>query len=162
SLVFRRTLYVCQNLNAGDVLNRENLRAIRPGYGLPPKFFDQLIGKRVKREVKRGTPMTWDLLCVGNRRREQNCETANDRNRRQRYCQCQFRSISMPPDRFFDYRRQRRRIRARGHGGHLAGCRCIRERNGEFAPQRIGGPFTGGSSSRHPNSWHLPRDATPG
>jgi N-acetylneuraminate synthase len=62
SLVFRRTLYVCQNLNAGDVLNRENLRAIRPGYGLPPKFFDQLIGKRVKREVKRGTPMTWDLL----------------------------------------------------------------------------------------------------
>jgi sialic acid synthase SpsE len=39
-----------------------NLRAIRPGYGLPPKFIDQLMGKRVTKAVKRGTPMTWDLI----------------------------------------------------------------------------------------------------
>jgi pseudaminic acid synthase len=62
SLVFRRSLYVCADLAAGDILTRQNLRAIRPGYGLPPKFIDELLGKRVSRAVKRGTPMSWDLL----------------------------------------------------------------------------------------------------
>jgi N-acetylneuraminate synthase len=62
SLVFRRSLYVCDDLAAGDVLTRQNLRAIRPGYGLPPKFLEELIGKRVARSVKRGTPMRWELL----------------------------------------------------------------------------------------------------
>ncbi|KTD24313.1 putative N-acetylneuramic acid synthetase (NeuB) [Legionella lansingensis] len=62
SLVFRRTLYICEDLEAGDVLTSQNLRAIRPGYGLPPKFIDQLIGKRVARPVKRGTCMDWDLI----------------------------------------------------------------------------------------------------
>lgn len=62
SLVFRRSLYVCADLAPGDRLTPQNLRAIRPGYGLPPKFLDQLLGKRVARAVKRGTPMTWDLL----------------------------------------------------------------------------------------------------
>ena len=62
SLVFRRTLYVCEDLNAGDVLTHKNLRAIRPGLGLPPKYIDRLIGKRVVRAVKRGTPADWDLI----------------------------------------------------------------------------------------------------
>jgi N-acetylneuraminate synthase len=62
SLVFRRSLYVCKDLAAGDVLTRESLRAIRPGLGLPPKFIDVLLGKRVSRDVARGTPMSWDLL----------------------------------------------------------------------------------------------------
>jgi N-acetylneuraminate synthase len=62
SLVFRRSLYVCEDLAAGDVLTRENLRAIRPGLGLPPKFIEILLGKRVARDVSRGTPMSWDLL----------------------------------------------------------------------------------------------------
>jgi pseudaminic acid synthase len=62
SLVFRRSLYVCADLAAGDVLTPQNLRAIRPGYGLPPKYLDRLLGKRVSRAVKRGTPMTWELL----------------------------------------------------------------------------------------------------
>jgi len=47
---------------AGDLLTPQNLRAIRPGYGLAPKYLDQLLGKRVSRAVKRGTPMTWELL----------------------------------------------------------------------------------------------------
>ena len=63
SLVFRRSLYVCEDLKAGEVLTARNLRAIRPGRGLPPKFIDQLLGKRVTRAVKRGTPMSWDLIC---------------------------------------------------------------------------------------------------
>ena len=62
SLVFRRTLYICEDLQAGDVLTPNNLRAIRPGYGLPPKFINQLMGKRVARAVKRGTRMHWDLI----------------------------------------------------------------------------------------------------
>jgi N-acetylneuraminate synthase len=62
SLVFRRSLYVCTDLAAGDVLTRENLRAIRPGHGLPPKFLEILLGKRVRLAIKRGTPMHWDLL----------------------------------------------------------------------------------------------------
>lgn len=62
SLVFRRSLYITQDLNAGDVLTTDNLRAIRPGYGLPPMYYDLLIGKRVSRDVARGTPMSWKLI----------------------------------------------------------------------------------------------------
>jgi N-acetylneuraminate synthase len=62
SLVFRRSLYVCKDLQPGDELTAENLRAIRPGHGLPPKFIDQLLGKRVTRAVRRGTPMSWNLI----------------------------------------------------------------------------------------------------
>jgi pseudaminic acid synthase len=62
SRVFRRSLYVCENLEPGDVLTEENLRAIRPGYGLPPKYLDHLLGKRVKQAVKRGTRLSWDLI----------------------------------------------------------------------------------------------------
>lgn len=62
SLVFRRSLYVTSDMPAGARLTPENLRAIRPGRGLPPKYYDLLLGKRVRRDVRRGTPMTWDLL----------------------------------------------------------------------------------------------------
>lgn len=62
SLVFRRSLYIVQDLRAGDVLTPENLRAIRPGLGLPPKHIDALLGRRVARDVARGTPASWDLL----------------------------------------------------------------------------------------------------
>ncbi len=62
SLMFRRSLYVVQDLTAGQTLSRDNLRAIRPGFGLPPGFLDQLIGRPVRRDVKRGEPMAWDLL----------------------------------------------------------------------------------------------------
>jgi pseudaminic acid synthase len=62
SLVFRRSLYVTENIRAGQKLTENNLRAIRPGYGLPPKYRDQLIGKTVVRDVERGTPASWDLI----------------------------------------------------------------------------------------------------
>lgn len=62
SLVFRRTLYVCDDLVEGDYFTKENLRAIRPGYGLSPKYLEQLIGKKVIKAVKRGTPMAWNLI----------------------------------------------------------------------------------------------------
>jgi pseudaminic acid synthase len=66
SLQFRRSLYIVQDVKAGDKLNMENLRAIRPGLGLSPKYLDVLIGKRVARDVERGTPMGWHLLAGDN------------------------------------------------------------------------------------------------
>ena len=62
SIQFRRSLYVVQDLKAGDVLTLENVRAIRPGLGLPPKYFEQVLGKAVKQDVKRGTALAWGLL----------------------------------------------------------------------------------------------------
>lgn len=62
SLVFRRSLYIAEDLKAGEVLTRKNLRAIRPGYGLPPKYLEQLLGRKVNRTVKKGTPMRWELV----------------------------------------------------------------------------------------------------
>jgi pseudaminic acid synthase len=62
SMVFRRSLYVTKNLKAGDVLTSENLRAIRPGLGLPPKYRDWLIGKKVSSDIARGTPMAWEFI----------------------------------------------------------------------------------------------------
>jgi pseudaminic acid synthase len=62
SLVFRRSLYIARDAKAGELLTEENLRAIRPGYGLPPKYLSVLLGKRLIRDVKRGTPMSWDLI----------------------------------------------------------------------------------------------------
>lgn len=62
SLQFRRSLYVTQDMKAGDSFTPDNLRAIRPGHGLSPKYYDTLLGKRVSRDVKKGTPAGWDLL----------------------------------------------------------------------------------------------------
>lgn len=62
SLRFRRSLYIVRDMKAGEVLNHENLRAIRPGMGLAPKHLDALLGKVVARDVRRGTPACWDLL----------------------------------------------------------------------------------------------------
>lgn len=62
SVQFRRSLYIVADMAAGDVLTAENLRSIRPGFGLPPKYIDVLLGKRVNRAIARGTPMTWDLI----------------------------------------------------------------------------------------------------
>lgn len=62
SLVFRRSLYITRDLRAGEVLGPDNMRAIRPGHGLPPKYYDMLLGKRVNRDVKRGTPLSLDLI----------------------------------------------------------------------------------------------------
>ena len=62
SLIFRRSLYVVEDLIAGDVLTKNNVRAIRPGLGLPSKYFDIILGKRVKKNIKRGTALSFDLL----------------------------------------------------------------------------------------------------
>jgi pseudaminic acid synthase len=62
SRVFRRSLYVVQDIAEGEVLSAANVRAIRPGYGLPPKFLQQVLGMRLNKPVLRGTALTWDML----------------------------------------------------------------------------------------------------
>jgi pseudaminic acid synthase len=62
SLQYRRSLYVVKDLKAGDVLTKDNLRAIRPGLGLPPKYQQQVLGKAVKISMKRGTALDWECL----------------------------------------------------------------------------------------------------
>lgn len=58
----RRSLYIVKNLKKGDELDNSNLRAIRPGKGLEVKFRKNLIGKKVKKDIKIGTPASWDLF----------------------------------------------------------------------------------------------------
>lgn len=62
SLQYRRSLYVVENIPAGGALSIENVRAIRPGLGLPTKYLKLILGKKVVRAVPRGTPVSWDIL----------------------------------------------------------------------------------------------------
>jgi len=62
SLRFRRSLYFSRALEAGEVLTRDNVRCVRPGLGLAPKHLPEVLGRRTTRAVRRGTPVTWDLL----------------------------------------------------------------------------------------------------
>ncbi len=62
SSVFRRSLYVVNDIGVGEELTEHNLRAIRPGLGLAPKYLEELLGRRVNQAVKRGTPMQWGFV----------------------------------------------------------------------------------------------------
>ncbi|MEW9902622.1 pseudaminic acid synthase [Pseudomonas putida] len=62
SRVFRRSIYASEDIAEGEVLSQVNVRIIRPGLGLPPKYFEQVIGKRARQFIKRGTPISWDLI----------------------------------------------------------------------------------------------------
>jgi len=61
---FRRSLYFSKEIKAGELITRENLKSVRPGFGLAPKHIDNLIGKRVTKDVTMGTPCSWDLIDV--------------------------------------------------------------------------------------------------
>jgi N-acetylneuraminate synthase len=60
--VFRRSIYFTRDLEAGAIITRADIRRIRPGVGIEPKYFNALIGKKVKVDVKRGTPSSWELF----------------------------------------------------------------------------------------------------
>ncbi|MBC8745374.1 MULTISPECIES: pseudaminic acid synthase [Paraburkholderia] len=62
SSIFRRSLYIVRDIAAGEALTVENVRAIRPGMGLSPKYLDVILGTRVRQPLKRGTPLSWDIL----------------------------------------------------------------------------------------------------
>lgn len=62
SKAFRRSLYISRDMKKGDVLTKDNLRIVRPGFGLPPKFYDTVLGKRITKDTQAGTALGWDLL----------------------------------------------------------------------------------------------------
>ena len=62
SLQFRRSLYVVKDMCTGDKLTKDNVRSIRPGLGLPTKYIEQVLGKTVNKDIKRGTALSWEFL----------------------------------------------------------------------------------------------------
>ncbi len=62
SLKSRRSLYIVEDMKKGDVITEKNLRSIRPGLGLSPKYYDVVIGKKVNCDIKRGTKLGWNLI----------------------------------------------------------------------------------------------------
>lgn len=62
SLVFRRSIYISSDMQAGEVFTEQNVRIVRPGHGLAPKYIDMVLGKKIARAVPKGTALTWDLI----------------------------------------------------------------------------------------------------
>ena len=62
SRVFRRSLFVVKDMKAGEVFTEENVRSIRPGHGLPPKYQGTILGKKAATDIPRGTPLNWSLI----------------------------------------------------------------------------------------------------
>jgi len=59
---FRRSLYLVKDIKEGEVITAEHVKSIRPGYGLAPKYYELLLGKKIKKDAKIGTPVCWDLV----------------------------------------------------------------------------------------------------
>jgi N-acetylneuraminate synthase len=59
---YRRSLYVVRDMKAGDRFTQDNVRSIRPGFGLHPRYLDQVFGRRASRDIERGSPLVWDLV----------------------------------------------------------------------------------------------------
>ncbi len=62
SKIFRRSIYITEDVKVGDVITSDNIRIIRPGYGLSPKFYEHVIGMKVAKDACRGTPLSWGVL----------------------------------------------------------------------------------------------------
>jgi sialic acid synthase SpsE len=62
SRVFRRSLFVVQDMAPGDVFTAENVRSIRPGYGLHTRYIDSVLGRQATQFIEKGTPLSWGLV----------------------------------------------------------------------------------------------------
>ena len=62
SRAFRRSLFVVKDVTKGEIFSSENVKSIRPAYGLEPKHISVVLGKRAKRNIKKGTPLSWNLI----------------------------------------------------------------------------------------------------
>jgi pseudaminic acid synthase len=60
--VFRRSLFVVKNINKGEKFTKDNVKSIRPGYGLATKYLNAVLGKIASRDIERGTPLSWKLI----------------------------------------------------------------------------------------------------
>jgi N-acetylneuraminate synthase len=62
SMQGRRSLYISADMEEGDVFSELNLRSVRPGYGLPPKYLNVILGKKINRKATAGTPCSWEMI----------------------------------------------------------------------------------------------------
>ena len=62
SIVFRRSIFAVKNIKAGEKLTEDNIRVIRPGYGLKPKYYDDLLGQKALVDIARGTPIGFEMV----------------------------------------------------------------------------------------------------
>jgi sialic acid synthase SpsE len=60
--VFRRSLFVARDVKTGEVFTKENVRSVRPGHGLHTRYLDAVLGRKAIRDVKKGTPLQWDMV----------------------------------------------------------------------------------------------------
>jgi len=57
-----RPIFVVKDIKAGEIFTRDNVRIIRPGHGLPPKYYDIVLGRKVKKNIEKGTPLKWEIV----------------------------------------------------------------------------------------------------
>lgn len=62
SMIFRRSIYITQDVKKGDVITKNNIRIIRPGLGIAPKYFDVVLDKKFSQDLKKGTALKWNLI----------------------------------------------------------------------------------------------------
>ena len=62
SLIFRRSIYICKDVSENDVLTEDNIKIIRPGLGLAPKYYESLLGRRVNKSLSRGDALSWEYI----------------------------------------------------------------------------------------------------
>ena len=62
NVIFRKSLFVTEDIKKGEKLTKKNTRSIRPGHGLAPKHYDEVMGKEVTQDIERGTPLSWNLI----------------------------------------------------------------------------------------------------
>jgi sialic acid synthase SpsE len=61
-MAFRRSIYFIKDITQGQIITKEHISRIRPGYGLAPKHYQALLGKKVSQDISRGTATSWDLI----------------------------------------------------------------------------------------------------
>lgn len=62
SLIFSRSLFIVKNIRKGEPFTDKNIRSIRPGYGLHPKFLKEILGRKARQDLLKGTPLSWDII----------------------------------------------------------------------------------------------------
>lgn len=62
NMIFRRSIFAVKDIQEGEILTKDNIRVIRPGYGLKPRYYNNLLGKKVSQKIERGTPINWENI----------------------------------------------------------------------------------------------------